>query len=192
MGERIEFECAECGEPDAIDSSSLNFITSISGLDRDEVLVCDAHLQEKLEGVTLDLSIGGSHTRSEEFQRKREERQQRRKENEMREVKDAVTIEVGGVFRSTEWDEYKAVIDAPTEAKTDIKALDFDVTKRKYDEGKQGWTVVVEAVPRVVRHLEGREWEVRVGREAIEVAEREGSDLDWPQSVLERNQWFEG
>ena len=72
-------ECAgtdeeECEEVVVIASQSLRFIASAANLPLHEALLCDAHLNEKLSGLTLDLSIGDGHTRSEEFEERREER----------------------------------------------------------------------------------------------------------------------
>jgi hypothetical protein len=60
-----------CEEMCVIAGSSLSFIASVAGIPRAEALLCDTHLNLRLRGLTLDLSIGGAHTRSKEFERDR-------------------------------------------------------------------------------------------------------------------------
>jgi hypothetical protein len=64
----------DCDEMCVIAQSSLHFISSAAGIPRRKALLCDEHLNARIAGVTLDLSIGGAHTRSEEFEEQRARR----------------------------------------------------------------------------------------------------------------------
>ena len=66
-----------CSEMCVIAQSSIGFISSAAGISRENALLCDDHLNARIGGVTLDLSIGGAHTRSEEFEQQRKVRQGR-------------------------------------------------------------------------------------------------------------------
>ena len=74
VGECVGTDEDDCDEIVTIDRSSMHFIADAAGIPRKKALVCEKHQSMLLEGVTLDLSIGGAHTRSDDFEQQREER----------------------------------------------------------------------------------------------------------------------
>lgn len=70
-GDGPDADAEPCEEMAVIAGSSLSFISSVASIPREKALLCDRHLNQRLRGVTLDLSIGGAHTRSREFDRDR-------------------------------------------------------------------------------------------------------------------------
>lgn len=163
MGEPIEFDCVECGEHDRIDSTSLNFITSSTSLNRDEALLCDGCLDDALEGLYLDLSIGGSHTRSKEFDADREKRQS--DAEKVAQAKEREEIRIYDTYLDDDPDEGKievAAIDMPSEAKADLKQCNWQLTKYEYDDNRRCWRVKKSAVEMVVDELRRQGWDVDV------------------------------
>lgn len=163
MGERIEYDCVECGEPDRIDSTSLNFITSISPLNRDEAKLCDECLSDELSGMHLDLSIGGQHTQSQQFEAMRERRQQDA-DQRFEAMQQPVEFQEVYVVDDPSDGEIDAVMVAgPSEAWTDIKELSTPYVRFSKDEDNDCHRIALRAALDVKNHLEDRGWTVHVG-----------------------------
>lgn len=160
MADPVEFTCRECGAESRI--GNMDWLTSITGKEPEELFYCDAHLNDALEGVVLDLSIGGDHTRSREFEAQREQRRAQRNEGNVARAKEIHPITFVAVFHDDEWDEDKIEIEMPGEAKTDLKQLKFQLTHRKYDQQRQSWTIDASALDRAVEHMEQHGWTVEV------------------------------
>lgn len=161
MGESIEFTC-ECGTEDAIARQSVDMIASATGWDREDCLLCDHCLSEALEGVTLDLSIGGGHTRSEEFKQQREERKRQRNADEIAAVQDASVVTFTERFVDDDRDVERVAVDMPSEAKHDLKQLQTSIAHPEYDRGRQAWAVDATALEDAVDLLREQGWTVDV------------------------------
>lgn len=168
MGETIEFDCRECETEARIDSTSLNFITSASSLTEEEAKLCDRCLSETMEGLTFDLSIGSDHTRSKEFEQAREQRAKERKQGEIRAAQEASVIELVDVYDDAEYDEQKVEIEMPSEAKHDLKQLDWQLHHPKYDRSRGAWSVDLERVDEAVDHLRDEGWTVDVSPTVVD------------------------
>lgn len=161
MGETIEFTC-ECGTEDRIDSSSLDFITSITGWDREDAKLCDGCLSEELAGTTLDMSIGGGHTRSEEFEEQRRQRKRSRKQDEIDAAKQRAVIVLDRTFVDEDRDVERVALEMPAEAKHDLKDLQTSLVHPEYDRSEQAWAIDASAVDRTVDHLRDQGWTVEI------------------------------
>lgn len=167
MGKDVAGVCAweECSEQVVIDSTSLDFIASAAHLDREEALLCDEHLNERIGGVTLDLSIGSGHTRSEEFE------EATSGSTFVDDDEDPDPHDRDAVVRvhSPHDSEHgpKVVLDAPDGARDAIARLDHDTTNRAFDSQRQSYTVdcTTASVDHVTETLPGHGWEVEVATE---------------------------
>lgn len=170
MGRSIEFDCRNCDEPGAVDSTSLNFIMSATGWDREECLLCDDCLGEELEGLTLDLSIGSDHTRSEAFEEAREQRKEERERGRVEHAKQRGTVAFVGTFTDVEWGEEKVSVTMPSEAKEDLKDLPWELAHPKFNQSRKEWTVDLAALEDAVEHMENLGWTTEVSPEVREQA----------------------
>lgn len=160
MGRTITEECAaaECGRTVRIDSTSVGFISSAANIDREQAILCDEHLNELLDGTTLDLSIGGQHTRSEEFQEQREERSLFTDDDEAED--DDPDIVIYAPFEGNMG--WRAKVDAPDDADADVKQLSQGATRWSYNQRKGTWTVALGSVDTATEHFEERGYGVEV------------------------------
>lgn len=162
MGESIEFDCRECGTASAIDSTSLNFIENATGWEREDCMLCDDCLGEELQGVTIDLSIGSDHTRSDEFEQQRKERKRQREQGKIEHAKQSSVITFTERFYDDEWDEDKVAIELPSEAKHDLKQLETELYHPKFDRSRMCWTITAHDVDAAAEHLRDQGWTVDV------------------------------
>lgn len=168
MADGVTFFCKKCGDEATIEN--IKYLTTITGLDIEDLKFCTDHLNEALEGITLDLSIGSAHTRSEEFQAQREQRKQQRREGEeLAEAKQRETIRLGRAFyddRTGEGIEGEygetVVIEMPKIAKEELKELGWQATHRRWDDERQVWLADANRVDMVKDHMESKGWTVEV------------------------------
>lgn len=162
------FACKECGEPAAIDN--MDYLMNITGLDREELKYCSDHITTAIEGVTLDLSIGGAHTRSEKFQALRAQRKRdKRHGEEVQEAKnrEAVVLtrviydERVGDHMTREYGE-SLVIEMPKLAKEDLKELGWQASHRRWDDERDVWLADADRVRMIQEHMESKGWRVVV------------------------------
>jgi hypothetical protein len=166
-----------CDEVVVIDRSSLGFIASAAGIGREEALLCDAHLNERLAGVTLDLSIGSAHTRSDEFEQAREERSAFA-DTAGADAKASEQVEIYD-WGKTEWGP-KAYARLPPAAKSAIESCDWeDVHQKQHSQRSaadtdDAETIVFEidlaAVDTVAALLDGEGWTVDVDEDVLRAA----------------------
>lgn len=162
MGETIVDECRECGAEVRIDSASLNFIASASGLDREELLLCDEHLEELIGEIHLDLGMGT--TSDAAFEAQRERRQQ--DAGERADAQQSTPVNFEYVYETTHPQEgtFDAIaIDLPKEAKPDLKEMSQPLTRAAYDDDEERWRIKADALSDVVEHLQAAGWDTRLG-----------------------------
>lgn len=167
MGGVIEYDCVNCGTEDRMARSSFNLLTNATGLEEDEAKVCGDCLPELLsdESVMFDLSIGGRHTRSKEFEAQREKRKQQRDEDELQAAKNSSVIVFEGTYVYDDREEGPidvAKIDLPKKAKADLKAMNYQRVKYGWDDDRRCWRCKLDVVDDVVDHLEDEGWTVEV------------------------------
>jgi hypothetical protein len=158
MGRALSGECHECGAE--FTHGNPDWLTGITGLDREELHYCEKHLGEAIDGVTIDLSIGSAHTRSEEFEADRERRQN---EEEIREAKTAYAVRFARILQTQ--DGAAVALKMPSEAKHELKELGKQATGRRYLEERDVWVVDQHAAPDAADHLKKRGWDVEVAPE---------------------------
>ena len=170
MGETIEFDCIECGEPGRIDSTSLNFIVSATELTRNEALLCDEHLSETVGGVTFDLGIGSGHTGDEDFENKRHERAAQKEADEIADAQATHRIEIGPRYVGA--DEYRIDVRMPSVAKHHLKQTTRSITGYDYRRDRGEWTIgaTEAAVEETCEVLRENGWDVAVTTDAIDAA----------------------
>lgn len=167
-----------CDEIVVIDRSSLGFISSAAGLREGEALLCDYHLNETLDGLTLDLSIGTEHTRSQEFEDRREQRSVMTDAVEA-EAKQEATLEFYDTGEHSQFGK-KAYVRMPTAAKSAIEQCEWEDCHQKAhaqrsasDTDLDNWMVYsvdLAAVDTVAAVLDSEGWTVDIDPEVLSAA----------------------